>query len=347
MSKIFFRCAAGALTVACAPGISGVSTSAPPSTNAPLVRRDVRDLEIIPATKTVCPGQPISVRYRALLGDASRVDLTSNDLSSLALRGIAAQPTANGSWNTSANPLESAVSGFRLSVSLATDPGVHADTVIVPSYNCQRLGIGLPVSDRFNDTRAKVRLGVFASPFYDSIAVAVVEPEGGYPITLLIDPSHMRGRAIQVAAVGKTGATGGAGADGNDGGQCEDGGDGTNGEPGDSGQRGGQVDLVVQAEAPWLESLVGVTNSGGRGGAGGRGGRAGRAGSRTNDPACTPKPGRPGRAGQGGPEGGSGPYPKTTKEPASLLWHGSPIWFDSTARANLEQLIELTARRRQ
>lgn len=309
-------------------------------------RRDVRDLAIIPATKAVCPGQPISARYQAVLGDGSRVDLTSSDLSRFALRGIAAEPSVNGSWSTSANPLESAVSGFRLSISLATDPGVHADTVIIPSYTCQRLAIGLPVSDRFNDTKAKVRLGVFASPFYDSIAVAVIEPEGGFPITLIIDPSHMRARSLIVSATGKAGAAGGSGNPGNDGGPCENGGDGTDGEPGEPGQRGGQVDLVIQAEAPWLESLVGVANSGGHGGAGGRGGRAGRPGGRTSEATCAPKAGRPGRAGQPGSDGSSGPYPKTTKEPAALLWHGSPIWFDSTARANLEQLIELSARRK-
>jgi hypothetical protein len=351
LSKEFMLCAAGALVVgACAGGTSRVSTAtASPTTASPgpaTARRDIRDLAIIPSAKSVCPGQPVSVRYQAILGDGSRVDLGQNELSRLALRGIAAEPAPNGSWSTSANPLESAVSGFRLSVSLATDPGVHADTVIVPSYTCNRLSIGLPVSDRFNETKARVRLGVFASPFYDSIAVAVIEPEGGYPITLIIDPSHMRARALTVSAVGKIGAAGGPGNPGNDGGQCEDGGDGTDGDPGESGQRGGQVDLVIESEAPWLESLVGVSNSGGKGGAGGRGGRAGRPGARANDPPCNPKAGRPGRAGRQGDDGSSGPYPKTTKEPRSLLWHGSPIWFDSTARANLERLIELGAPRR-
>ena len=344
MSRPFVRCAAGVLITACGASAARVSPPARTSASAPSERRDIRDLAIIPSAKSVCPGQTVQAKYQAILGDGSRVELAGADLSRLALRGIAAKPAQNGSWTTSANVLESAVSGFRLSVSLANDPGVHADTVIIPSYSCQRLSIGL--SDRFNDVKAKVRLGVFASPFYDSIAVAVIEPEGGYPVTLVIDPSHMRSRAIQIAAVGKAGAAGGSGNPGNDGGQCEDGGDGTDGDPGEAGQRGGQVDVIVQAEAPWLESLVGVANAGGHGGAGGRGGRAGRAGSRSGAPSCAPKSGRPGRSGQPGVNGSPGPYPKTTTEPGSLLWHGSPIWFDSTMRAHLEQLIGVVARRR-
>ena len=346
MNKAFIRSAALVCLAGCAAGAPHVSPATSSSGKGAADRREVRDLAIIPAAKSVCPGQPITVRYQAVLGDGSRVDLTSSDLSRFTLRGIAAEPSATGSWSTNANPLESAVSGFRLSISLATDPGVHADTVIIPSYACQRPAIGLPVSDRFNDTKAKVRLGVFASPFYDSIAVAVVEPEAGVPITMIIDPSHMRARALVVSAPGKAGAAGGAGNPGNDGGPCENGGDGTDGDPGEAGQRGGQVDLVIQAEAAWLESLVAVMNSGGHGGAGGRGGRAGRPGGRTSEATCAPKAGRPGRAGQPGTDGSSGPYPKTTKEPGALLWHGSPIWFDSTARANLEQLIELSARRK-
>jgi hypothetical protein len=347
VKKNFVLYLSAILCAACAAQPSHVSTAAPRAEATPARDlRGIRDLAIIPSDKAICPGLPVQVRYEAVLSDGSRVTLSTSELSHLALRGIAALPAADGSWITSGKLLESAVSGFRLSASLATDPGVHADTVIVPSYSCQRLSIGLPVSDRFKDTKAKVRVGVFASPFYDSIAVAVMEPEGGFPIVLILDPAHMRPRSLQVSALGKAGQAGGAGNPGNDGGQCEDGGNGTDGDPGESGESGGRVDIIVQAESPWLQSLVAVTNSGGRGGAGGRGGYAGRAGPRTSEPTCSPKPGRPGRAGQSGTDGHSGPYPNTTTEPGSLLWHGSPVWFDSTARANLEQLMELGAQRR-
>jgi hypothetical protein len=259
---------------------------------------------------------------------------------------MGAIPAADGSWTTSANPLHSVATGFRLSASLATDPGVHADTVIVPSYNCGRTSFGTPPTDRYRDVKARVRVGVFPSPFYDSIVVAVLEVEGDLPLPVVLDPPHMRPRAVTVSAVGKTGASGRAGNPGNNGAQCEDGTDGTDGEVGEAGESGGEVDLVVQAEAPWLESLVAVRNSGGKGGAGGRGGRGGLAGPRTSEPTCNPKPGRTGRGGLAGPDGAPGPYPKTTTEPSSLLWRGSPIWFDSTARTNLERLMMLNAKRR-
>jgi hypothetical protein len=321
-----------------------VSTSTATSGQAP-PRRDIRELAIIPSVKTICPGQTIPARYEAILGDGSRVRIGANELSRLALRGIAAEAAPDGSWSTSANPLESVVSGFRLAVSLANDPGIHADTVIAPSYSCERLAIGLRVSDRYQETKAHVRLGVFPSPFYDSIVVAVIEPVGDSAIVLLLDPSRMRARAIQVSATGKPGVPGRRGDAGNDGTPCADGTNGSDGDQGEAGQAGGQVDVIVEAGARWLETLVGVTNSGGRGGPGGRGGLGGRPGARSNEPGCAPKPGRSGRDGRQGQDGPPGPYPKTTAVEASLLWHGSPIWFDSTARANLEQLMELRAKR--
>jgi hypothetical protein len=346
VSKAFIFFAGCGVISACAAGTTGGSASTPPSAQAPRVIRDIRDLAIIPSTKTVCPGQPIQARYEAILGDGSRVKLAPNELSRFALRGIAALPAPDGSWITSGNPLESAATGFRLSVSLATDPGVHADTVIVPSYNCQRLSFGLTGSDRFTDAKAQVRLGVFASPFYDSIVVAAIERDASLPIVVIVDPSHMRARSLQVSAVGKPGASGTPGNSGNGGGQCEDGSNGTDGYPGESGERGGQIDLVIEAESPWLESLVAVSNSGGRGGAGGRGGLGGRAGPRTNEPGCHPTPGRSGRAGNPGANGSPGPYPTTAKVERSLLWRGSPVWFDSTSRTNLERLMQLETRRR-
>jgi hypothetical protein len=341
-------CVAGALIGACAGSGSATraSTSMQATANAPLPRRDIRDLAIIPAVKTVCPGQSIAARYEAVLGDGSRVRIAGADLSRLALRGIAAVATPDGSWKASDNPLESIASGFRLSVSLATDPGVHADTVIVPSYSCERLSVGLPVSDRYNQRKARVRLGLLPSPFYDSVVVAVVEPEGGYPTIFVLDPPRMRARTLQVSAVGKPGTAGRPGNPGTDGSQCSNGGDGSDGDAGENGESGGQVDVIIAAEAPWLESLVGVSNSGGRGGAGGQGGRGGRPGARTSEPGCNPTYGRPGRAGRQGADGSPGPYPTTTTEEGSLLWRGSPIWFDSTARANLERLMERNSRRR-
>lgn len=335
------------LAAACASGSRRAPSSAStPSSSGDPPRRDIRALAIIPAKQSICPGQPIAARYEATLGDGSRVKLGDADLSRLSFRGIAALPATGGGWTTSTDPLESVVSGFLLSVSLASDPGVHADTVVAPSYSCARTSVGLALSDRYNVAKARVRLGVFPSPFYDSIVVAAVEPEGAAPIIIIADPPRMRGRSLIVSATGKSGAGGRGGNAGNDGGECQNGSDGTDGDPGENGESGGQVDVITQADAPWLESFVAVSNSGGRGGNGGPGGRGGRAGPRTSEPGCNPTNGRPGRAGRPGTEGAPGPYPTKTTAERSLLWRGSPIWFDSTARANLEQLMELTSRRR-
>ena len=334
-----------AMAGACAGGSQHVSSSLPRSSSVDPPRRDIRALAIIPAKQSACPGQPIAARYEATLGDGSRVKLSEADLSRLAFRGIAALPATGGDWTTSGDPLESVVSGFLLSVALASDPGVHADTVIAPSYSCARTSVGLRVSDRYNVEKARVRLGVFPSPFHDSIVVASVEPEGAAPIIIILDPPRMRVRTVIISASGKPGAAGRAGNPGNDGGQCQNGSDGSDGDSGENGESGGQVDIITQADAPWLESIVAVSNAGGRGGAAGPGGRGGRPGPRTSEPGCNPTYGRSGRPGRPGSDGSAGPYPTKSTAERSLLWRGSPIWFDSTARTNLEQLMELKSRR--
>ena len=338
-------CAAAVVVGACATLAAG-PTASQSAASEPPPRRDIRHLTILPSTKTVCPGQPIAAGYQARLSDASRVLLGPDELSRLTLRGIAAEPRPDGSWQTHADPIESAVTGFRLSAALSADPEIHADTVVVPTYQCLRTAISLPISDRYRQAKAHVRVGVFATPFYDSIVVAAVEPEGDAPFVIVLGPDRIRGGALQISAEGKSGKPGRAGSAGTDGGPCEDGEAGTDGDDGEAGEAGGEVDVILEAGVTWLAPVVNVSNSGGRGGSGGPGGRGGRAGSRSDRPGCNPKAGRSGRAGRSGNDGLPGPYPRTTTVIRSLLWRGSPVWSDSASRAALEALMELDGRRR-
>lgn len=338
-------CGAAGVLAACATLGPGPTSSQSAATKPP-PRRDIRHLTILPSTKTACPGQPIAARYEARLGDGSRVLLGADEVSRLTLRGIAADPRPDGTWETLANPIGSAATGFRLSAVLSEDPGIHADTVVVPTYQCLRTAIVLPISERYRRTTAHVRVGVFATPFYDSIVVAAVEPEGDAPFVIVLGPDRIRSGALQIAAEGKAGKPGRAGSAGADGGPCEDGEAGTDGDDGEAGEAGGEVDVILEAGVTWLAPMVNVSNSGGRGGSGGPGGRGGRAGSRSDRPGCNPKAGRSGRAGRSGNDGLPGPYPRTTTVIRSLLWRGSPVWSDSASRAALEALMELDGRRR-
>lgn len=330
---------ASLLLSACTHRPAGVSTAPTP--------RDIRALSIVPASSRVCPGQAITAQYVARLGDGSRVSLTHADLSLLVLRGVTAEPLRDGTWQTSAEPLVSAVSGFRLSAALASDTSVRADTTIVPTYECIHTSIELPPSDQFHLTEAHVRLGTFTTPFYDSVVVAVVETGDRAPIVTLLSPSQMRSGAIKIHAPGKAGKAGRGGNGGADGQACANGENGDDGERGEPGQPGGRVDIIVQNEAPWLADLIAVSNPGGRGGQGGRGGAGGRAGQqvRQSGGACTSRAGRAGRMGEPGLDGPAGLPPRTTYVISSLLWPGSPIWTNVATRRAVEALIAYDAKR--
>ena len=106
------------------------------------------------------------------------------------------------------------------------------------------------------------------------------------------------------------------------------------------------MDIILEAGAPWLANLVAIDNRGGKGGPGGPGGAGGSAGEVqvVGGRSCSPSPGSPGSPGLSGPDGSPGPLPKTTTIPRSLLWYGSPLWNDITARRVLSQLVEYTTR---
>jgi hypothetical protein len=322
------------------------SCGARPTSATPPISRDIRSLSIIPASASACPGHVIASEYVARLADGSRVSLGQPELSLLAREGTAAEPQDDGAWRATTNPLASAVTGFRLSATLRADSSVHADTVVAPTYGCASSSISLAAIDSRDGPTAYVRLGTFRTPFADSIVVAVVEAPGRGPSVFVLGPKEMRSGAIKVDASGRVGAAGRAGSRGSDGGQCEDGGPGEDADDGGPGTSGGEVNVIVQSDAPWLADLVAVTNFGGRGGPPGRGGLGGRGGPTarvSGGTVCSTKPGRNGRDSRPGPDGIAGPRPRTTTVLPALLWPGSPIWFDATMKPALEQLIDYTA----
>lgn len=344
--------AASIIAIGEATGVTACAAGPPASSSAPVastVRRDIRSLTILPGSARACPGDVISARYVAGLGDGSRVSLSREEVASLTLTGLAAQPRGDGTWKTSANPMASIADGFRLSASLVSRNGsdslVHGDTVVVPTYDCLRSApIELrPISRSEDNVKAYVRLGVLPTPFYDSMVVAVVEVDGREPIVRVLGPKEMRPGAIRVDAPGKPGKPGTAGQPGADGDACSNGGNGEDGEPGQPGSPAGEVDIIIQGEAAWLADLVAVTNVGGKGGAAGPGGRGGRAGAviaKSGAGPCRPLAGKPGRNGPPGADGLTGRPPRTTRVPLSLLWSNSPIWADSTARSALDALMK-------
>jgi hypothetical protein len=309
----------------------------------------IRALTIAPAVARACPGDIVAAQYVARYQDGSSATLGRDAIATLIRRGDAVDARPDGSWEAASEPVYAAFTGYRLSASLAADSMIRADTTLAPAAQCRHLPIELGTSGR-NDTKsAHVRVGTLITPFFDSVVVAVVEVEGKLPTSIVLTPGEMRSGVIRVNAPGANGRPGRGGRRGDNGDECQSGDSGEDGDPGEPGDFGGHVDIIVQADAPWLANLVAVSNPGGRGGRGGQGGQGGQggsAGSRTRSKGnCSPKPGRPGRSGHDGPDGAAGPPPKTTTVPFSLLWRGSPIWSDGPARHALEQLMQYTAQR--
>jgi len=324
------------LIIACA----GSSSS---TTSGATVNEPFRAISIIPATSKACPGEIIATRYEATTAVGGRITLTGANLQLVERSGTSVNARSDGNWVADADPLSSAMTGFRLHAALKGDSTIRADTMVVPTYHCPQRPIIVPA--------AYIRLGVMRSPFYDSIVVAAVELNGGTSQVIVLGPDDMKGGTIRVDASGRDGRPGARGRNGVNGASCEPGQPGDDGEDGAPGGNGGRVDLIVQADAAWLANLVSVSNAGGRGGAGGQGGTGGQAGasgqsgaSRGRGATCSSAAGRSGRPGRPGVNGTPGPASKISTIPFPLLWTGSPQWSNEATRGTLEKLIELTQR---
>jgi hypothetical protein len=306
----------------------------------------IRALTIVPTSARACAGDVINAQYVARYADGSSATLNHDAIAALGRGGDAVEPRSDGSWQTAAEPVYAAFSGYRLSASIAADSTIRADTTVAPAAKCRHAPIELGASGRYDVKSAHVRVGTFVTPFFDSVVVAVLEVDGKLPTSIVLTPAEMHSGVVHVNAPGVSGRAGRNGRRGDNGDECESGGPGDDGDPGEPGNAGGRVDIIVQADAPWLANLIAVSNMGGRGGQGGQGGQGGSAGSRTRTKGnCSPKPGRTGRNGHDGLDGPAGPPPQTTTVPFSLLWRGSPIWSDGLARHALEQLTQYTTQR--
>ena len=302
-------------------------------------------LRILPSASRACPGDVIEAQYTVRFADRTSETLGRGEVALLVRKSDAAEPKGDGAWQTSLAALDAAFSGYRLSAALAADSSIHADTVVGPAPDCRHAPINLGVSGLYNTVSAHVRLGAMSTRFFDSIAVAVVEVGGTATVVTVLTPAEMKSGAIRVVAPGVPGRSGRSGRQGDNGDECQNGGSGDDGEPGEPGTSGGQVNVIVQTDAPWLANLVAVSNPGGLGGRGGAGGAGGSAGSRPSGRNCNPRSGRPGRTGVSGPNGPAGPGPQVTTVPFTLLWTGSPIWTDERARRSLEALMRYTTQR--
>jgi hypothetical protein len=325
--------------LACASG--GHPTPSPTATYAA-----IRSLAIVPVSSSACAGELITTRYVATASDGSRAPLNSGDVALLERSGENVVARADGSWQTNANPLVAAATGFRLRAVLRSDSTVRADTVVTPSYGCDKRTIDLrgPASA---DGNTFIRLGVLRSPFHDSIVVASFEGASAVSSVIVLGPRDIRNGVIRVDATGRPGVAGKAGRAGLNGGACERGQPGENGDDGSPGGPGGRVDLIVQADAPWLANVVSIANHGGPGGIGGRGGMGGQSGAGSNSrstASCPTGLARSGNAGRPGASGPPGPVPRVSTIPFPLLWTGSPHWNSDAMRQALEKLIELTQR---
>jgi hypothetical protein len=324
-------------------------------------RKSEAHISIVPQAARVCPGDPIGAKYIGHFPDGTQSELSASDVKQISTSDAAATMGRDGNWQTSTNPMASVLTGFRLSVTLARDTSIRGDTVVAPAIDCFHPDVKLSPSGRFQTTHAYVRLGTFPTPFYDSVVVAVVEVESRALTVRVLTPSEMRSGTIKVSAVGANGANGRSGRPAaravTD---CSNGDDGEDGDPGEPGQPGGQVDIITEQGSPWLAKLVTVINRGGRGGNGGAGsagqhvsgipagapsGPATSGTSRTGQAVCRARDGRPGRNGHQGADGAAGPEPNVTSVLQQLLWNGSPIWSDSTAKRALEGLTAYRLKR--
>jgi hypothetical protein len=312
-----------------------------------------------------CPGQTIPAVYVAVLDDGSEVPFaTSYDRDHppalhvvfLSRYSTAATALGNGNWSASADPLASAMDGFRLRALLRARPDVQAEAVVAPEYSCldhtlaftgangREGGAGSP------GPSVTVRMALLSSPFVERLIVAEIAVEQAPPFYVLADalevpPSDW----VRVATVGgrggrgtdgSGGTRGPAGRPGCPGGPGGAGGAGGDGGVGGVGGAGGHVTVIAPEEDPFLAGLVEVRRDGAPGGPGGRpgkGGLGGEGGAAQGDlRRCAAGPraanGPDGRTGPEGRAGPFGPRPQIITVPAARVFGARP-------RAELQALL--------
>jgi hypothetical protein len=310
-------------------------SSGPPPDFAPdpsLVSR-IAEIRMHISGGPVCPGYTIRSAYDAVLDDGSVIPFSTRydddnppALHVIFLRRTSAQatPRGDGGWDTNPDPVISAVTGFRLMVTLVARPSLIAEGAVAPEYSCMRQAFS------FRGPRGKVgqsggpgpdvtvRLNVLSSPFHDSLFVAGVEVGQAPPFYVFAQADvvppldwitiESRGGDGGRGADGAAGEPGAKGTDGCPAGAGGAGGRGGNGGPGGPGGPGGRITIVVPVEQPLLAGLVDAYSSGGNGGAGGERGEGGAGGEGGTGVAQNRRcaNGRPGPAGAEGVAGQQG-----------------------------------------
>lgn len=315
--------------------LASACSSGPPPGFAPdpgLVTR-MESIEMIPSSRTLCPGGEVQMDYYAVMEDGARIPFETRydednpptlHMVMLNRFGRDVTPQGNGSWRARRDPLRTAMSGFELNASLKVNPSIAGAEVLEPEYSCVQNAFSF--SGR-NGSRGQagrngqdvvVRIGILSSPYVDRLLVAGVEVEQAPAIYLLFDADRVRSADwLHIVARGGRGGRGIRGEQGVQGaqgtsGSCPGekgapGGAGGVGGPGGTGGRGGRVTVIVSEDDRLLAGLVDVEVPGGRGGEGGDGGAGGTGGEGGTPGTRRSVPVSPGVACTAGVEGDSGP----------------------------------------
>src|SRR5258705_634063 len=179
------------VTVGCGP-------KGPPPSFAPdpgLVEQ-IREIRMSTSMRA-CPGEGFGAVYTAVLNDGSLVPFeTRYDKDNpprlhvvfLARSSPEATPLEGGGWSTYPDPLATAITGFRLTVSLRAKPNISTSTVVAPDYTCLQHAFGFRgAGSGASGPQVTVRLGILRSPFYDRLLVAGIEVEEAPPYYVLAD----------------------------------------------------------------------------------------------------------------------------------------------------------------
>src|SRR5881396_2315406 len=199
------------VTIGCGP-------KQPPPSFAPdpgLVEQ-IREIRMSTSMRA-CPGEGFGATYTAVLNDGSLVPFeTRYDKDNpprlhvifLQRSSNEATPLEGGGWSAARDPLLTAMTGFRLHVSLRAKPGITTSTVITPESSCQQHAFGFSSGGGgASGPQVTVRPGIEveeAPPFYVLADARAVPPSDW----LVVEARGARGSR------GAEGTAGIAGTDG-------------------------------------------------------------------------------------------------------------------------------------
>jgi len=170
------------LALALTAALGACSRRGPPPDYAPdpaLVAR-IEEIRMHVWPPQVCPGETVQAEYTAIMDDGSAIPFVTwydrddpPPLHVLFLRrtSLEAVSRGDGGWHTDADPLKSAVDGFRLRAEMRHRPDLVAEAVVAPEYSCTPYAFGFegPQGGRGRPggpgPNVTVRLDELTSPF--------------------------------------------------------------------------------------------------------------------------------------------------------------------------------------